>query len=129
MRRLISIFAAMYLFGMVTGCAPAQKMSALQGMPEGAPTKTIHITAEKYKFTPDTIRVKKGTHLVLELESLDVRHEFKLEGYDIYSKIPAKETVKVELYASKAGEFGFGCHVGLGMHYALGMKGTLIVEE
>ncbi|MEJ2313258.1 MAG: cupredoxin domain-containing protein [Nitrospirota bacterium] len=129
MRRLVSILSVMYLLGVIAGCAPTQKMSALQGMPGGAPTETIHITAEKYKFTPDTIRVKKGTHLVFELESLDVRHEFKLEGYDIYVKIPAKEPVKVELYASKAGEFGFGCHVGLGMHYALGMKGTLIVEE
>ncbi|MGD2080732.1 MAG: cupredoxin domain-containing protein [Nitrospirota bacterium] len=129
MRRLISVLAFMYLLGAVVGCAPAQKTSAPRGMPEGAPTKTIHVTAEKYKFTPNTIRVKKGTRLVLELESLDSRHEFELEEYGIHAEIPAGETVRVELFASEPGEFEFACHAGFGLHYKFGMSGTLIVEE
>jgi cytochrome c oxidase subunit 2 len=123
------LFAVVSLLFVVSGCASTGKTMSIQDMPDDAPIQKVSMTAEKFKFTPNTITVKKGTHLVLEITSTDVTHEFKLGGYDIYTALPANETVKVDIYTSKTGEFGFGCHLGLGIHYSKGMKGKIIVTE
>ena len=117
-------------FALLSGCATLHTQGiSIEGMPQDAPVQNVAMTVESYKFTPSEIRVKAGTHLVLGITSLGSKHEIKIKEFGIHRTIPAGETVTVELYAAEPGEFRFGCHLGLGFHYLLGMKGILIVEE
>ena len=96
-------------------------------MPLDAPAQKICMTAKRYEYTPDVILVKQGTHVILEIESLDVTHGFKIDQYGINVTIPEKEKVTVEFYAREPGTYPFKyshfCGVG---HF--GMNGKLIVE-
>ena len=87
----------------------------------------ISMTAKKYEFSPDTIRLKKGDHVKLVITSLDRDHGIKIEGYQIEKKLPKGEAVSIELTADKAGTFPFKCSTFCGMGHGR-MKGQLIVE-
>jgi cytochrome c oxidase subunit 2 len=117
------------LVAALAGCASIPlNDSALKGMPADAPIQKVSMTAEKYDFSPEEIRVKQGTRLVIEIESLGSKHELKLKDFGIHVDIPSGEKVTVELYTGEPGTYKFGCHLGLGFHYVFGMKGRIIVE-
>ena len=115
---------------LLSGCTSTPQVPPLEGAPPNAPVETIEITARKYAFTPDTIRVKQGTIVRLALRSLDTAHGIKIGRYGIDKDIPkkGKGSVTVEFYARKPGVYDFHCSniCGLG-HF--GMDGKLIVEE
>ena len=114
-------------FIILSGCAYVQKDKSLKLMPPDAPVQKVHMTAKRYEYTPDVVLVKQGTHVILEIESLDVTHGFKIDQYGINVTIPEKEKVTVEFYAREPGTYPFKyshfCGVG---HF--GMNGKLIVE-
>lgn len=92
-----------------------------------APVQKIYMTAKKYEFTPEVVRIKQGAHAILEIESLDVTHGFKIVHYGINVKIPAKRKVIVEFYARKPKTYPFRCSKFCGFgHFK--MKGKIIVE-
>lgn len=111
----------------LSGCASVKKDKALQSMPPDTPTQNIHITARQFEYTPDIIYVRRGTHVIIEIESLDVTHGFKIDTYGINVLIPEKKTITVEFYARKPGIYPFRCSHFCGIGH-LGMKGKLIVE-
>ena len=88
----------------------------------------ITMTAKKYEFSPNVIRVKKGDHVKLVITSLDREHGIKIEGYQIEQKLPKDEPVTIEFTADKAGTFPFKCSKFCGMGHGK-MTGQLIVEE
>jgi len=90
--------------------------------------REITMTAKKYEFSPDTVRLKRGDHVKLVITSLDRDHGIKIEGYQIEKKLPKGEAVTIELVADKAGTFPFKCSTFCGMGHGK-MKGQLIVEE
>src|SRR5258708_32918455 len=49
--------------------------------------RQIHITANKFAFTPDTITLKKGEPVVLVLSSQDRKHGFTLRGFGIRTDV------------------------------------------
>ena len=57
------------------------------------------MTAKRYEYTPDVVLVKQGTHVILEIESLDAEHGFQIDQYGINVTIPEKAKVTVEFYA------------------------------
>lgn len=109
------------------GCAAAKKDKALESMPLDAPVTRISITAKQFEFTPKILQVKQGAHIILEIESLDVTHGFKIEHYGINVTIPEKRKVTVEFYAREAGTYPFTCSHFCGAGH-LGMKGKIVVE-
>lgn len=88
----------------------------------------IQVTAKKYSFSPNPIRVKKGEHVRLIITATDRDHGFKLEAFNIEQKLKKGVPTTVEFTADKAGTFPFKCSVHCGLGHS-GMKGTLIVEE
>ncbi len=111
----------------LAGLAVAQQDKALEGMPPDAPVQKIHVTAQKYKFIPEEIRIKKNTQVILEIESLDTAHGFKLKSFGIEVEIPAHGKVTVEFYARETGTYPFSCSVLCGwLHFW--MDGKIIVE-
>ncbi len=106
--------------------AVAQETPGAQGTTPAV--HEIQVTAKKYDFTPNPIRVKKGEHVRLIITATDRDHGFKLEAFNIEQKLKKGVPTTVEFTADKAGTFPFKCSVHCGLGHG-GMKGTLIVEE
>jgi cytochrome c oxidase subunit II len=92
------------------------------------PVHEIQVTAKKYEFSPNPIRVKKGEPVKLIITATDHDHGFSLEAFHIKQKLKKGEPTTVEFTPDKAGTFPFKCSVFCGMGHG-GMKGTLVVEE
>lgn len=87
----------------------------------------IRMTAKKYEFQPDVIKVKKGDHVKLSITALDRDHGFKLEAFPIDEKLEKGKATEVEFTADQAGTFPFQCSRFCGLGHKK-MKGELIVE-
>jgi heme/copper-type cytochrome/quinol oxidase subunit 2 len=102
---------------------PGLRMLSQDGPSEGE----IKITAQKYSFTPDVIRVKKNDHVKLAITALDGDHGFKLDAFHINDKLKKGEVTPIEFVADKSGTFPFQCSHFCGRGHGK-MKGELIVE-
>ena len=98
--------------------------SAAPGAAEG---DAIKVTAKKYEFDPNVIRVKKGDHVKLVITATDHDHGFKLEALQIDQLLKKGEATPVEFTADQAGTFPFECSHFCGLGHRK-MKGELIVE-
>ena len=94
----------------------------------GTQVREIAVTAKKYEFSPNLIRVKKGDHLRLVITALDHDHGFKLDAFGINQTLKTGVPVTVEFTADKVGTFPFRCSVFCGLGHGK-MKGAVIVEE
>jgi cytochrome c oxidase subunit 2 len=88
----------------------------------------VQVTAKKYEFSPNPIRVKKGDHIKLVITSTDKEHGIKLDAFHINEKLKKGAPTTVEFTADKAGTFPFKCSVFCGVGHG-GMKGAVVVEE
>lgn len=89
--------------------------------------KEFNITARRFVFEPDNIRVKKGDAVKLNITSVDVTHGFSISEFGVNANLePGKMTI-VEFVASKSGTFTFFCSVVCGAGHP-DMKGALVVE-
>jgi cytochrome c oxidase subunit 2 len=95
--------------------------------PETQQVHEIAVTAKKYEFSPNPIRVAKGEHVRLVITAVDHDHGFKLDAFGITQSIKKGASATIEFTADKAGTFPFRCSVFCGLGHA-GMKGALIVE-
>jgi heme/copper-type cytochrome/quinol oxidase subunit 2 len=93
----------------------------------GAGPDEIKMTAKKYEFSPNIIRVNKGDHVRLVITALDRAHGFKIEALKIEQKLPKGEAVTVDFTADRSGTFPFQCSEVCGLSHKK-MKGELIIE-
>lgn len=119
MTRLRTWLGAMAFFAVAVSSSYAQE----------APPRTseVQMTAVKYSFDPNTVRVKKGDRVKLVITATDRDHGFKLAAFHVDQKLPKGEAVTVEFTADQAGTFPFQCSVFCGLGHKK-MKGQLIVE-
>jgi heme/copper-type cytochrome/quinol oxidase subunit 2 len=122
---------------------PAQAQNQASNI--DGPVKIIEVSAKKYEFTPNEIRVKKGTRVELRVHSVDTTHGIKLAVYpddnkdksspglvfshpDDNGKVEKGKDQILDFTAQHAGTYEFKCskRCGFGHHR---MKGKLIVEE
>ncbi|MFN3533026.1 MAG: cupredoxin domain-containing protein [Candidatus Brocadia sp.] len=125
MKNILLLFCLSFMI--LSGCAAVKKGTSLESMPHDAPVQKVSMTARRFEFTPEVIHVKQGTHVILEIESLDVTHGFKLEEYGINVTIPEKSKVTVEFYTREPGTYHFRCSRFCGIGH-FGMNGKIIVE-
>ena len=118
------------------GAAPVQAPAAAPteapaATPAAAPAKrvvrTFKLYADNWSWTPDTIRVKQGDHVVLKLHAYQASRSFVLKGYKLDKSMPQDEDVVVEFDADKPGEFPWKCGRPCGNGCAK-MRGKMIVE-
>ena len=93
----------------------------------GSDPDEIKMTAKKYEFSPNIIRVKKGDHVRLVITALDRVHGFKIEALEIDRRLPEGEAVTVDFIADRSGTFPFQCSHVCGLAHKK-MKGELIIE-
>ena len=94
-------------------------------------TVHVYMTAMRSHFTPDTLRVKKGEHVVLHITNIettpDATHGFAIPSYNVEVSIDPGEVVTIEFDATKTGAFAFYCtEFCSALH--LEMQGWMLVE-
>jgi cytochrome c oxidase subunit 2 len=92
--------------------------------------RVIHVTAERFAFTPSHITVKRGTIVELRLRSEDTNHGFHIAGSEFNAIIPKRGRGDATLIfrADSAGHYTFECSKMCGAGHTI-MRGTLTVEE
>src|SRR5713226_9953607 len=90
--------------------------------------KVISVQAMKFEFSPETINLKKGEPVVLELTSIDRAHGFKVPGLGLHADILPDTTVRVRVVPDKVGRFTFACDNFCGDGHE-DMEGVIIVSE
>jgi cytochrome c oxidase subunit II len=107
----------------VAGCVAAAEMA-----PKGPPVQTVEILAQKFNFTPEEIKVKKGVPVDLELTTLDRLHGFNVPALGLRAQIVPGETTHVKFTPDKTGRFIFHCDIFCGEGHE-DMDAAIIVEE
>jgi cytochrome c oxidase subunit II len=90
--------------------------------------KVIHITAKNFQFSPDSITLKKGEPVVLEISSGDRKHGFSLRAFGVRTDVLPGKISRIRLTPDKTGKFTFSCDVFCGDGHEE-MSGTVIVTE
>ena len=97
----------------------------------GDETSTVQefmVNGDNFTFSPSSMIVKKGDTVQITFTNTEGFHDLKIDEYDVATaKLNAGGTETIEFVADKAGTFEYYCSVG--SHRAMGMKGTLTVEE
>lgn len=90
--------------------------------------QTIRISARKFEYTPNEIRLKKGVPVILEFTSSDRLHGFNCPGLGVRSDIPPGKISRVRIKPEKAGTYEFFCDNYCGEGHE-NMTGRFVVEE
>jgi cytochrome c oxidase subunit 2 len=98
-------------------------------MAAGQEVKVVHMTAERFSFTPSQVRVKAGTVVEFVIASEDTNHGFRIAGTDINRVIPkrGKGELRVKFQADKPGRYEFECSKPCGAGHNM-MRGAIVVE-
>jgi cytochrome c oxidase subunit II len=122
-------YRIIFLLVVVAGCVGSQLFQAVPSDVDrgSAPKQTIEVTAKDYEFNPETITVKEGTLLTLKVKSIEGTHGFQVAAFGINEQLKEGNTVVIELYAAKKGEYAIKCSHFCGLGH-FGMHGKLVVE-
>jgi len=112
-----------------SGCGSSQ---LFQAVPPGldrasVPVVSLAMTAHRYEFVPDTLRVRAGTLLKLRITSTGGTHGFALGAFGIDERLDEGVPKEIELYVPRAGVYPFKCSHLCGIGH-FGMDGVLIVR-
>ena len=118
-RRAVALTAAVLA---VAGCVTAEVA------PKAAPVQTVEILAQRFNFTPEEIKVKKGVPVDLELTTLDRLHGFDVPGLGLRAQIVPGDTTHVKFTPEKVGRFLFHCDIFCGDGHE-DMDAAILVEE
>jgi len=103
--------------------------SALHAADQAKVTKTVHITAERYTFSPSRVTVKQGDVIEFLVSSDDTDHGFKIPSAGIDAAVPqsGKGELRVIFIAREKGKFAFECSRPCGAGHNL-MRGEIVVK-
>jgi heme/copper-type cytochrome/quinol oxidase subunit 2 len=87
----------------------------------------IEISAENWKFGPNTIVAKQGEKVIIRLTGVSGRHGFVVPDLGISTSVSPDKTVDIELPTDQTGTFTFRCSIPCGPGHE-GMTGTITIE-
>ena len=90
--------------------------------------KVIRISAKRFVYTPNEIKLKKGEPVIIELTSEDIVMGFKVPDLNARADIIPGKTVRVRLVPVKAGRLDFLCDIFCGSGHEE-MNGAFVVED
>lgn len=85
------------------------------------------IVAKDYRFTPDRIEVSQNDLVRLTIQSEDVAYGFTIEEFRIAKRVPAGESVTVDIRVDRTGTFPFYSNMTSDPRHKE-MQGQLIVR-
>ena len=90
--------------------------------------KVIRISAKRFVYTPNEIKLKKGEPVIIELTSEDIVMGFKVPDLNTRADVIPGKTVRVRLVPVKAGRLDFLCDIFCGSGHEE-MNGAFVVED
>jgi cytochrome c oxidase subunit 2 len=87
----------------------------------------VSITAHQFSYSPDTVTLKEGVAVTLDLVSEDVHHGFNLPDFNIRADVLPGMHTQLRLVPDKKGTFVFLCDYYCGAGHET-MNGMLVVE-
>lgn len=106
----------------VAGCVAAGVSN------KGPEVQTVKVTAKRFDFTPDEIKVKKGVPVDLQLTTADRVHGFYAPKLNLRAEITPGDTVHLRFTPDTAGTYLFQCDIFCGEGHE-NMDGKIIVVE
>jgi cytochrome c oxidase subunit II len=93
------------------------------------PRKVVHVTAERFAFSPSEIVVEEGTLIEIQLRSDDTNHGFRIKGTSTNVVIPkrGRGVMSIKFDATTPGRYAFECSKMCGAGHAM-MKGAIVVK-
>jgi cytochrome c oxidase subunit 2 len=88
--------------------------------------RVVKVSARRWSFTPNTIKLKKGEPVTFELTSEDIFMGMNIPDFGVRGDIVPGKTSLMAFTPDKAGTFTFLCDVFCGDGHE-GMSGTLVV--
>jgi len=90
--------------------------------------RVIKIVAQRYRYSPNEIVVKKGPPVVLEFTALDFVHGFKIPDLNIRADLPPGKVTRVRITPEKEGVYDFLCDNFCGSSHEE-MNGRIVVTN
>ena len=90
--------------------------------------KVIKISAKRFVYTPNEIRLKKGVPVIIELTSEDIVMGFKVPDANVRADVLPGKKVRVRLVPVNSGRLDFLCDIFCGSGHEE-MNGAFIVED
>jgi cytochrome c oxidase subunit 2 len=90
--------------------------------------RVIKISAKKFDYTPNQIKLKKGVPVILELTTEDVVMGFKIPDLNARADILPGKVARLRIVPTKAGTLAFLCDIFCGSGHE-DMAGTFVVED
>lgn len=107
--------------------SPTLKVEEMETTPAPGTTKEFTVTGSNFKFSPTSLKVKKGDTVKITFKNTVGFHDFVIDEFDVQTnQIGEGDEEEVEFVADKVGTFEYYCSVG--NHRKMGMVGKLIVE-
>jgi cytochrome c oxidase subunit 2 len=122
MRSLLSFAALCVLGACGNGASPTTPADT------ATDAAVLPVTAHRWAFEPETLNLKKGVPVILELGSKDVQHGFNLPDFGMRADVLVGQKTRVRLLPDKAGTFAFHCDYYCGAGHE-GMAGQIVVSE
>ena len=90
--------------------------------------QVVKISAKRFEYSPNVIKVKVNTPVVLEFTTLDRLHGFAVPDLKLEAEIKPGEVTRVRFVPQKTGTFAFHCNVFCGSGHE-DMTGELVVTD
>ena len=90
--------------------------------------QVVKISAKRFEYSPNVIKVKVNTPVVLELTTLDRVHGFAVPDLKLEAEIKPGEITRVRFVPQKTGTFAFHCNLFCGSGHE-DMTGELVVTD
>ena len=129
MNKLILSTMFLIFIAYFSGCGGSQQFVAVPTdiNRETVPKATIEVIVKDFEFIPDTIKVKEGTLVTLQIKSIEGTHGFALGAFGIDVRLDEGVNQTIEFFAGQKGEYEFKCSHFCGLGH-FGMNGSLIIE-
>ena len=120
---------SLLLLGVLAGAGAGSP----SGQSQGAGPRVVHVTAERFAFSPSEITIDQGGVLEIRLTSDDTAHGFKIVGpsgpTDINVEIPkrGRGEIRVTFDAKEPGTYVFECSRVCGAGHGF-MRGSIKVK-
>ena len=90
--------------------------------------RVIKLVAQRFSFTPNELKLKKGENVRLEFTSLDFVHGFNVPDMNLRTDLPPDKITTLHLTPEKVGTFDFICDNFCGAGHE-DMGGRIIVSN
>lgn len=107
---------------------PAANKATDKATDKAPAARTIEVVAQRFKFTPNEIHIKKGERVVLAIQSLDFVHGMNIPDFNMRADLFPGKVTRIELQPPRSGTFDFLCGNFCGDGHET-MHGRFIVSD